>query len=216
MIEKEPRLVAFLRYHFGDRMTVVEGDALVEPIPAVRAIVGNLPFSIATTLLMRWFEGSVPRVVALVQKEVGERLAAGPGSKTYGRISILAALLRHHRVPPERSGRPRSTPTRVDGRLITFDRRRGPLPGAVPPATRIAPRHAVRQPSQATRQPAPASAGPASRLTARDRARPSRGVADGVGATPSRIAGARRVLPLRPSARGAPTDSLGIPLERHL
>ena len=128
VIEKEPRLVAFLRYHFGDRISVVEGDALVEPTPTVRAIVGNLPFSIATPLLMRWFEGSVPRVVALVQKEVGERLGAGPGSKTYGRLSILAALygsVECHQSVPATAFYP--VPS-VDGRLVVFERRRGPLP----------------------------------------------------------------------------------------
>jgi 16S rRNA (adenine1518-N6/adenine1519-N6)-dimethyltransferase len=128
VLEKEPRLAAFLRYHFGARVTVVEGDALTEPIPKVHAIVGNLPFSIATPLLMRWFESPVPRVVAMVQKEVGDRLAAGPGSKTYGRISILAALygtVEGHQGIPAASFYPAP---QVEGRLITFERRKGPLP----------------------------------------------------------------------------------------
>ncbi len=135
VIEKDPRLAAFLRYHFGDRVTVVEGDALVEPIPKVGVVVGNLPFSIATPLLMGWVQGSIPRVVALVQKEVGDRLAAGPGSKTYGRISILAALygtIESHQSVPATSFYPEP---RVEGRLITFDRRRGPLP--VPSVTAL-------------------------------------------------------------------------------
>lgn len=128
VIEKEPRLAAFLRYHFGDRIVVVEGDALVEPIPKVRAVVGNLPFSIATQLLMRWFQESVPRVVALVQKEVGDRLAAGPGSKTYGRISILAAFygtVECHQSVPAAAFYP--VPS-VAGRIVAFERRRGPSP----------------------------------------------------------------------------------------
>jgi 16S rRNA (adenine1518-N6/adenine1519-N6)-dimethyltransferase len=128
VIEKEPRLAAFLRYHFGDRVHVIEGDALTEPTPKVRAIVGNLPFSIATPLFMRWLEGSVPRVVALVQKEVGNRLAAGPGSKTYGRISILAALygtVEGHQTVPASAFYPIPA---VDGRLVVFERRRGRLP----------------------------------------------------------------------------------------
>ena len=128
VIEKEPRLAAFLRYHFGDRIRVVEGDALVEPIPPVRSIVGNLPFSIATPLLLRWLQSSVPRVVALVQREVGDRLAAGPGSKTYGRISILAALygtIEPHQIVPASAFFP--VPN-VDGRLIVFTRRKSPAP----------------------------------------------------------------------------------------
>jgi 16S rRNA (adenine1518-N6/adenine1519-N6)-dimethyltransferase len=128
VIEKEPRLAGFLRYHFGDRIRVIEGDALTLPTPPVRAVVGNLPFSIATPLLMRWFEDTVPRVVALVQKEVGDRLAAGPGSKTYGRLSILAALYGNvecHQSVPASEFYP--VPA-VDGRLIVFERRRGRIP----------------------------------------------------------------------------------------
>ena len=128
VIEKEPRLASFLRYHFGDRIRVVEGDALAEPVPKVGAIVGNLPFSTATPLLMRWFPKDVPHVVALVQREVGERLAAGPGSKIYGRISILAALygtVECHQTVPATAFYP--VPA-VDGRLISFHRRRAALP----------------------------------------------------------------------------------------
>jgi 16S rRNA (adenine1518-N6/adenine1519-N6)-dimethyltransferase len=132
VIEKEPRLAAFLRYHFGDRVQIIEGDALTEPTPRVRAIVGNLPFSIASPLLMRWFQEAVPLVVALVQREVGDRLAAGPGSKTYGRISILAALygtIERHQTVPASSFYP--TPS-VDGRIVVFEQRRGPLPVPFP------------------------------------------------------------------------------------
>jgi 16S rRNA (adenine1518-N6/adenine1519-N6)-dimethyltransferase len=128
VIEKEPRLAGFLRYHFGDRIRVLDGDALTAPIPDVRAAVGNLPFSIATPLLFRWFQGSVPRVVALVQKEVGDRLAAGPGSRTYGRISILAALygtVECQQTVPAAAFYPIP---RVEGRILLFERRRGPLP----------------------------------------------------------------------------------------
>ncbi|MCI4352328.1 MAG: 16S rRNA (adenine(1518)-N(6)/adenine(1519)-N(6))-dimethyltransferase RsmA [Thermoplasmata archaeon] len=128
VIEREPRLAAFLRYHFEDRVHVVEGDALTEPVPEVGAAVGNLPFAIATPLLLRWFQGTVPRVVALVQKEVGERLAAGPGSRVYGRLSILAALygvVECHQTVPASAFYP---VPRVDGRLVVFERRRGELP----------------------------------------------------------------------------------------
>lgn len=128
VMEQEPRLAGFLRYHFGDRISVVEGDALVEPLPPVRGIVGNLPFSIATPLLMRWMQGAVPRVVALVQKEVGDRLSAGPGSKTYGRLSILANLygrVEGHQAVPASAFYPIPE---VDARLVVFERRRGAVP----------------------------------------------------------------------------------------
>jgi 16S rRNA (adenine1518-N6/adenine1519-N6)-dimethyltransferase len=92
VIERDVRLVRFLRQTFGDRVTVVEGDALEVPLPHVEAAVGNLPYSVATPLLLRLFAARVPRVVFLVQDEVARRLAAGPGSKEYGRLSIIAQM----------------------------------------------------------------------------------------------------------------------------
>ena len=92
VIERDPRLARFLSTTFGDRVRVVRGDALTIPLPTVEAAIGNLPYSLATPLLLRLFEARVPRIVFLVQQEVAERLAAGPGTKTYGRLSIIARL----------------------------------------------------------------------------------------------------------------------------
>jgi len=92
VIERDSRLARFLRRTFADRIVVLEGDALEVPLPPAEAAVGNLPYSVATPLLLRLFEARVPRVVFLVQDEVARRLAAGPGSKEYGRLSIVAQL----------------------------------------------------------------------------------------------------------------------------
>ncbi|MCI4373228.1 MAG: 16S rRNA (adenine(1518)-N(6)/adenine(1519)-N(6))-dimethyltransferase RsmA [Thermoplasmata archaeon] len=92
VIERDARLARFLRRTFGERITVLEGDALELPLPRAEVAVGNLPYSIATPLLLRLFEARVPRVVFLVQEEVARRLAAEPGSKDYGRLSIIAQL----------------------------------------------------------------------------------------------------------------------------
>ena len=92
VIERDPRLAAHLRRTFGARVHVVEGDALTVPLPPVEVVVGNLPYSAATPILLRLFATRVPRIVFLVQEEVAQRLAAGPGSKTYGRLSIIAQL----------------------------------------------------------------------------------------------------------------------------
>ena len=73
VIERDRRLAAFLRERFGDRVQVVCGDALELDVPPVACAVGNLPYSVATPLLLRWFAARVPRVVALVQREVAER-----------------------------------------------------------------------------------------------------------------------------------------------
>ena len=62
--------------------------------PAPVAIVSNLPYSVATPLLLRTIE-TLPTVEAwtvMVQLEIAERLAARPGSKTYGSPSVIAQL----------------------------------------------------------------------------------------------------------------------------
>jgi 16S rRNA (adenine1518-N6/adenine1519-N6)-dimethyltransferase len=62
--------------------------------PPPDKVVANLPYGVAATVILRALEElpDVRLVVAMVQREVGERLAAGPGSKIYGATSVLAQL----------------------------------------------------------------------------------------------------------------------------
>jgi 16S rRNA (adenine1518-N6/adenine1519-N6)-dimethyltransferase len=58
-------------------------------------VVANLPYNIATALLVSWLTTEpwppwYDRLVLMFQREVAERIVAGPGSKTYGRLSVLA------------------------------------------------------------------------------------------------------------------------------
>lgn len=55
-----------------------------------RRVVGNLPYNIASPLLTRLFEAGAEDMHFMVQAEVARRLAAAPGSKTYGRLSVIA------------------------------------------------------------------------------------------------------------------------------
>jgi len=138
VIERDPRLAAFLRRTFDERVRLVRGDALEVPVDPNATYVGNLPYSVASPLLMRLMAARVPRIVFLVQREVAERLAAGPGSKAYGRPSILARLYGRTElmqiVPPEAfAPRPR-----VESRLAVFDGRPGELPvPSVPELERV-------------------------------------------------------------------------------
>ena len=59
------------------------------------AIVANLPYGVATLLLVGWLESEpwppwYDRMVLMFQKEVAERIVAAPGTKAYGRLSVLA------------------------------------------------------------------------------------------------------------------------------
>ncbi len=98
-VEADPRCVAALEELVaasGGRLEVVAGDALaldrraLAPGPSV--IVANLPYNIATELLVRWLRApaGLERIVVLVQREVAARLAARPGTAAYGRLTVLA------------------------------------------------------------------------------------------------------------------------------
>jgi len=97
-IERDPRCIAALREleaAFPGRLTIVEGDALAidaaSIVPAPRKIVANLPYNIATPLLIGWLGNAraYQSLTLMFQKEVAARLAAAPGDDAYGRLSVL-------------------------------------------------------------------------------------------------------------------------------
>ena len=100
VIEIDPRLEPALREALAPHpnTTLHVGDALKLPLaeldPAPTKVVANLPYGVAASALLRTVEElpGVVRWVAMVQREVGERLAAAPGSPAYGVPSVLAQL----------------------------------------------------------------------------------------------------------------------------
>ena len=77
------------------RLQLVEGDALKTPLwevgDAPRRIIANLPYNIATSLLIQWLEHApaFESLTLMFQREVAERITAAPGDSAYGRLSIL-------------------------------------------------------------------------------------------------------------------------------
>ena len=85
-IEKDRRLAAALR---RDNLAVIHGDALQIAWPPVAKVVGNIPYYITSPLIDKALTPPLPeRIVFLVQDEVADRLAAPPGGKTYGALSV--------------------------------------------------------------------------------------------------------------------------------
>ena len=116
--------------HWGDAMKL--DFAAFEPAPT--AVVSNLPYSVATPLILRTIEQlpTVGRWTVMVQREIADRLRAAPGSRTYGSPSVVAQLACEvklvRKVDPA-VFRPRP---RVDSAILGLRRTR---PGA-DPATR--------------------------------------------------------------------------------
>jgi 16S rRNA (adenine1518-N6/adenine1519-N6)-dimethyltransferase len=96
-MEADARLLPVLQETLEDvgNVEIVHGDALEENLDAFGAcgMVANLPYNIATSVVLRTLEDAarIRAVTVMVQKEVGERLAAGPGSRIYGATSVMAA-----------------------------------------------------------------------------------------------------------------------------
>lgn len=101
-VERDDRAIAALQEiatHYPGRLDIVAADALTfdaaPHLPSIPVrIVANLPYNIATALLVRWLtiEPWPPwydAAVLMFQREVAERIVAAPGSKSYGRLSVL-------------------------------------------------------------------------------------------------------------------------------
>ena len=94
-IEIDRGLAAVLRDELGDRVRIVEADAHTLEWSALLGdgpwvLVANLPYNVATPLVADLLDGvpAIARMLVMVQREVAERLAAGPGSRTYGAVSV--------------------------------------------------------------------------------------------------------------------------------
>jgi 16S rRNA (adenine1518-N6/adenine1519-N6)-dimethyltransferase len=124
----EPALRERLAAHAN--VELVFGDALRLPLaeldPPPGKLVANLPYNVATPLLVESLDGlpAVRRWTAMVQREVADRLFAEPGSRAYGAVSVLVRLTAErtgfHPVSPS-VFRP---PPNVDSALVSFRRTR--------------------------------------------------------------------------------------------
>ena len=135
-VERDPCCVAALEdlaRFYPDRLVVAAGDARTIDLhrfaTAPYAIVGNLPFNVASPLIVDWL-GRPAEIVALtvmVQREVADRLTAERGVKDYGRLAVLAqwrwTARRLFDVPP----RAFVPPPRVTASVVRLEPRPAPL-----------------------------------------------------------------------------------------
>lgn len=105
-VEFDPRAVAALqglKEAAGNTFHVIQDDALKTDLTALaaapRAIIANLPYNIATPLLIGWLKrirqdhDTFSHMTLMFQKEVAERIVAKPGSKAYGRLAVMVQWL---------------------------------------------------------------------------------------------------------------------------
>ncbi|MFL5060869.1 MAG: 16S rRNA (adenine(1518)-N(6)/adenine(1519)-N(6))-dimethyltransferase RsmA [Xanthobacteraceae bacterium] len=139
-IERDRRCIDALNEiaaHDPSRLTIVEGDALeTDPTPYLgetpARIVANLPYNIATPLLVAWLSVEpwppwYDSMTLMFQREVAERIVAGPGSKTYGRLSVLAGWRTQARILFDVAPSAFVPPPKITSSLVRLEPRQAPL-----------------------------------------------------------------------------------------
>lgn len=149
-IERDERCIAALHEvaaHYPDRLDVIAADALrvdmaahLERKPA--RVIANLPYNIATALLVSWLttEPWPPWYDALVlmfQREVAERIVAAPGTKSYGRLAVLAQWRAEPRILFDVAPSAFVPPPKVVSSVVKLMPRATPLPCATRALERV-------------------------------------------------------------------------------
>ncbi len=140
-IERDERAIAALSEiaeRYPGRLEVVAADALAfDPQTRLEGgtarIVANLPYNIATALLVGWLTAEpwppwFDRLVLMFQREVAERITAAPGSKKYGRLSVLAGWRTEARILFDVAPSAFVPPPKVTSSLVELVPRAAPLP----------------------------------------------------------------------------------------
>lgn len=110
-VELDSRLIPVLEYTLGDcdNVKVIEGDILKINVKELIkrefgekkiTVAANLPYYITTPIITSLIEAKLPlkSIVVMVQKEVAERIAAAPGGKDYGAITVLCSYYTEPRI----------------------------------------------------------------------------------------------------------------------
>jgi 16S rRNA (adenine1518-N6/adenine1519-N6)-dimethyltransferase len=139
-VERDARAVAALNEiaeRYPGRAEIVEGDALAfdagARVQGPARIVANLPYNIATPLLIGWLTAEpwppwFDMMVLMFQREVAERIVAAPGSKAYGRLSVLSNWRCETKILFDIAPSAFVPPPKVTSSVVRFIPRITPLP----------------------------------------------------------------------------------------
>lgn len=147
-VEKDARCLAALEEiadAYPGRLTVLHGDALEIDVmahlsPPVK-IAANLPYNVGTALLTRWLDPPEwppfwSSLTLMFQKEVAERIVARPGSKAYGRLSLLAEWRSEAQIVMDLPPQAFTPPPKVRSAVVHLVARPKPLYPADPKVLR--------------------------------------------------------------------------------
>ncbi len=139
-IERDERCIAALAEiaeAYPDKLTVLTGDALsTDPVPHLTKparIVANLPYNIATPLLIGWLQAEpwppwFASMTLMFQREVALRISAAPGSKHYGRLAVMAGWRTEAKICFDVNPSAFTPPPKVVSTVVHLTPRANPLP----------------------------------------------------------------------------------------
>ncbi len=141
-IERDDRCLAALAEvsaHYPGQLEVIAGDAMRTDFAALAAgagpvrIVANLPYNIGTELLVRWLTPAAwppywSSLTLMFQKEVAQRIVAGPGDDAYGRLGVLAGWRTQARIVFDLPPQAFTPPPKVTSAVVHVTPRENPLP----------------------------------------------------------------------------------------
>ncbi|HAC60056.1 16S rRNA (adenine(1518)-N(6)/adenine(1519)-N(6))-dimethyltransferase RsmA [Parvibaculum sp.] len=145
-IEKDRRCISALEEIaavYPGRLEIIEGDALATDMAALvnapARIIANLPYNIATPLLVGWLQTEpwppwYDSLTLMFQREVAERIVARPGTKAYGRLGVLAQWRTRARILFDVDRRAFTPPPSVTSSVVELVPRNAPLSEADPRA----------------------------------------------------------------------------------
>ncbi len=87
-IEQDPEFVRFLKRRFGERLELVEADAVEAFLPEFDKVVSNLPYQISSPITFKLLEAGFNLGILMLQQEFAERMVAKPGTRDYGRLTV--------------------------------------------------------------------------------------------------------------------------------
>jgi 16S rRNA (adenine1518-N6/adenine1519-N6)-dimethyltransferase len=140
-VERDERCLpalAEIAAHYPGQLTVVSGDALETDIAQFAEdglalkVVANLPYNIGTQLLVNWLTSGWPPVwtslTLMFQKEVGERIVAGPDDDHYGRLGVLCGWLTYCEMMFDLPPQVFSPPPKVTSTVVHLEPRKKIIP----------------------------------------------------------------------------------------
>jgi len=152
-IERDERCLEALAQvsnHYPGRLEIISGDALNTDFAALAAtangapvkIVANLPYNIGTELLIRWLTVAdwppfYQSMTLMFQREVAERITAGPDSDAYGRLGVLAGWRTEARIAFDVPPQAFTPPPKVTSSVVHLLPRATPLPADVKKLGRV-------------------------------------------------------------------------------